>query len=78
MIVYIMVMLSLIGSLATLVYSDPLEKLINLAIAAGGVVGLVATKGYLDVAGTLAVMLPVSTIIIATILIRMEEVEKWR
>lgn len=72
-----MIVLSLIGALATIVYSRPIDKIITLTIGGGGVVGLVTTKGYLDVAATVAVMLPISTVIIVTVLIRMEEVEKW-
>ncbi len=66
------------GAIATIFYKDPLDKLINLAVVTGGVAGLVAVEGFLDVAGLLAVILPISTIVTLMILIRMSEViDKW-
>ncbi|KXA95080.1 hypothetical protein AKJ65_02655 [candidate division MSBL1 archaeon SCGC-AAA259E19] len=67
----ILIILTLIGSLSAISYSEPIDKLIYLTITAGGVVGLITLKGYLDVAAVVAVMLPLSTIIILIVMIRM-------
>lgn len=69
----IMIILSLIGSLAALAYSEPIDKLINLTITAGGIVGLITLMGYLDVAALVAVVLPLSSIIVLIVIIRIKE-----
>ncbi len=78
MMVPIFAIVVVIGALATILYHDPMDKLINLAVMTGGLVGLIVTQDFLDVAGILAAMLPISTIVTLMILIRMTEVvDKW-
>lgn len=77
MIAETMIIISVIGGLATIAHSRPIDKLITLAIVSGGIVGLIASRGYLDVAAAVAVMIPVSSIIVLTVLVRRSEVEEW-
>ncbi|MDI6888713.1 MAG: DUF2108 domain-containing protein [Methanocellales archaeon] len=73
MIEYSLALIAIIGSIAAVLYVDPIEKLIMLMIAAGAVVGTIAMKMYVDVAIAVAIMSALSTIIILIGLIRIQE-----
>lgn len=73
MIEYLLALIAIAGSVATVLYIDPIEKLITLMIVAGAVVGTIAMKMYVDVAIAVAIMSALSTIIILIGLIRIKE-----
>lgn len=56
--------ITLIGAGTTWYQNDPFDKLIGLGILAGGVIPFVVDRGYLDVAIAVALIAPITTIII--------------
>lgn len=73
MIEYLLALITIAGAVATVLYTDPIEKLIMLMVVAGAVVGTIATNMYVDVAIAVAIMSALSTIIILIGLIRIKE-----
>ncbi|MDI3502363.1 MAG: putative rane protein [Archaeoglobi archaeon] len=67
--------LLLIGSVAAALYVDPIDKILMLTIASGGLIGFTAFMRMLDVAIASSILIPVSTIILLIGLIRLKEVK---
>jgi len=66
--------ITILGAVAAALYVDPIDKLLMLTIASGGIIGLIAMNAMLDVAIATAILIPISTIIILMGLIRLKEV----
>ncbi|MCQ2356207.1 MAG: EhaD family protein [Methanocorpusculum sp.] len=58
------VLLALIGGIATLSVKDPFDKLITLGILVSGAVIFMVSRGYLDVAIVVSLMMPIGTLFI--------------
>lgn len=58
------VLLALIGGIATLAVKDPFDKLITLGILVSGAVIFMVSRGYLDVAIVVSLMMPIGTLFI--------------
>ncbi|MCQ2355807.1 MAG: EhaD family protein [Methanocorpusculum sp.] len=56
--------LVLIGGIATLAVKDPFDKLITLGILVSGAVIFMVSRGYLDVAIVVSLMMPIGTLFI--------------
>ncbi len=56
--------LALVGGVATLLVRNPFDKLIMLGILVAGAVIFMVSRGYLDVAIVVSLMMPVGTIFI--------------
>ncbi|MDN7023341.1 DUF2108 domain-containing protein [Methanoculleus sp. FWC-SCC1] len=61
---------ALIGAVSAVVQTDSLNKLISIAIIAGGVIPFLVDRGYLDVAIAVGLIIPVTTIIILLVCMR--------
>lgn len=57
-------LLALIGGMATLLVRGPFDKLIMLGILVAGAVIFMVSRGYLDVAIVVSLMMPIGTIFI--------------
>ena len=62
--ILIVSMIAIIGVIYVYISKNPFDKLIGLAIMLGGVIPFIALKGYLDVAILVAIIMPLTTIII--------------
>jgi energy-converting hydrogenase A subunit D len=69
---YLFGAIALIGAVSAAVKPDPFDKLISLGVVAGGVIPFLVDRGYLDVAITVALIAPVTTIIILLVCRREE------
>ena len=58
------VLLALIGGIATVVIKNPFDKLITLGILVSGAVIFMVSRGYLDVAIVVSLMMPIGTFFI--------------
>ena len=58
------VLLALIGGIATLAVKNPFDKLIPLGILVSGAVIFMVSRGYLDVAIVVSLMMPIGTLFI--------------
>lgn len=58
------VLLSLIGGITTLLVRNPFDKLITLGILISGAVIFMVSRGYLDVAIVVALMMPIGTLFV--------------
>jgi energy-converting hydrogenase A subunit D len=58
------IVLVLIGTLSAILGRDPFDKLISLSVMIAGIFPFIVDRGYLDVAGALALIAPLSTIFI--------------
>lgn len=58
------VLLALIGGIATLAVKNPFDKLITLGILVSGAVIFMISRGYLDVAIVVSLMMPIGTLFI--------------
>ncbi|HJJ96155.1 MAG TPA: DUF2108 domain-containing protein [Methanocorpusculum sp.] len=58
------VLLALIGGIATLAVKNPFDKLITLGILVSGAVIFMVSRGYLDVAIVVSLMMPIGTLFI--------------
>ncbi len=56
--------IALIGTVSAASMRDPFDKLIGIGVIAAGVLPLVVYRGYLDVAVAVALIVPVTTIIV--------------
>ncbi len=56
--------LVLIGTFSAILGRDPFDKLISLSVMIAGIFPFIVDRGYLDVAGALALIAPLSTIFI--------------
>ncbi|WP_457619636.1 DUF2108 domain-containing protein [Methanopyrus sp.] len=65
-----------LGSIATVLRRDPLQKLPSIALVKSGMICAVAAEGYLDVAAAGMVLEAVGTIMFCVYLIRIEEVRR--
>ncbi|MBC7109569.1 MAG: DUF2108 domain-containing protein [Archaeoglobi archaeon] len=72
---FIFAFLLLIGSVAAVLYVDPIDKILMLTIASGGLIGFIAFMKMLDVAIASSILIPISTIILLIGLIRLKEVK---
>lgn len=63
---------ALIGAIAASFYKDPFDKLIAIGVLAGGAIPFIVDRGYLDVAIAVALIVPVTTIIILLVCRREE------
>ena len=61
---YLFGAIALIGAAGTMLQKDPFDKLISLGILAGGAIPFIVARGYLDVAITVALIAPITTIFI--------------
>ncbi|WP_456481349.1 DUF2108 domain-containing protein [Methanopyrus sp.] len=66
----------ILGSIATVLRRDPLQKLPPIALVKSGMICAVAAEGYLDVAAAGVVLEVVGTIMFCVYLIRIEEVRQ--
>ncbi|MDR0981400.1 MAG: EhaD family protein [Methanocalculaceae archaeon] len=57
-------LLALIGGIATVAVKNPFDKLITLGILVSGAVIFMVSRGYLDVAIVVSLMMPVGTLFI--------------
>lgn len=57
-------LLALIGGIATVVIRNPFDKLITLGILTAGAVIFMVSRGYLDVAIVVSLMMPIGTLFI--------------
>lgn len=57
-------LLALIGGIATLLVRNPFDKLITLGILVSGIIIFTVSRGYLDVAIVISLMMPIGTIFI--------------
>jgi energy-converting hydrogenase A subunit D len=69
---YLFGAIGLIGAVGTMLQKDPFDKLISLGILAGGVIPFIVARGYLDVAVTVALVAPITTIFILLVCRRAE------
>jgi len=67
----ILAIIALSGAFSVWSSKDQYEKLIGLAIITAGVLPFIVISGYLDVAIAVALIMPITTIIV----LRLEEVE---
>ncbi len=70
LLIYLFAAIAVIGAVMTAVKPNPYDKLISLGIVAGGIIPFIADRGYLDVAIAVALIAPVTTIIILIICAR--------
>ncbi|NYT06389.1 MAG: DUF2108 domain-containing protein [Methanomicrobiales archaeon] len=56
--------IALLGAGAAVAERDPFARLIAIGVIAGGVIPFIADRGYLDVATAVALIVPVTTIVI--------------
>jgi energy-converting hydrogenase A subunit D len=61
---YIYAAIALIGTAGAALQRDPFDKLIGIGVIAAGVLPFVVYRGYLDVAVAVALIVPMTTIII--------------
>ncbi len=52
----------ILGAVATALFRDPFDKLISLSLLPSGVIPFIVARGYLDVAGAIALIAPLSTL----------------
>jgi energy-converting hydrogenase A subunit D len=64
---YVFAAIALIGTLTAAFSRSPFDKLIGIGVIAAGVLPFVVYRGYLDVAVAVALIIPVTTIIILLI-----------
>jgi len=57
-------LLALIGGIATVAVKNPFDKLITLGILVSGAVIFMVSRGYLDVAIVVSLMMPIGTLFI--------------
>ena len=62
--ILIVSLIAIIGVIYVYISKNPFDKLIGLAIMLGGVIPFIALEGYLDVAILVAIIMPLTTIII--------------
>ncbi|MBN2733490.1 MAG: DUF2108 domain-containing protein [Methanomicrobiaceae archaeon] len=56
--------IAILGAAATAIQKNPYDKLISLGMLFAGVIPFVVAGGYLDVAISLALIVPITTIIL--------------
>lgn len=70
------VVVAFIGAAGILLLSKPIDKVIMFGLLQGGFIGLVVAAKYLDVAMVAAILDPVSTVIMLTAIIKLDEIRK--
>jgi energy-converting hydrogenase A subunit D len=70
---YVFAGIALIGTVSAAVQRDPFDKLIGLGVIAAGILPFIVYRGYLDVAVAVALIVPVTTIIVLLICRREEQ-----
>lgn len=70
------VVVTFIGAAGILLLSKPIDKVIMFGLLQGGFIGLVVAAKYLDVAMVAAILDPVSTVIMLTAIIKLDEIRK--
>lgn len=63
-VLYIFAVIALLGAVGAAVLRDPLDKLIAIGLLSAGVIPFLVVKGYFDVAVAVALITPVTTIVI--------------
>jgi energy-converting hydrogenase A subunit D len=63
-VLYIFAVIVLLGAVGAAVLRDPLDKLIAIGLLSAGVIPFLVVKGYFDVAVAVALITPVTTIVI--------------
>ncbi|MDG6256089.1 MAG: EhaD family protein [Methanomicrobiaceae archaeon] len=63
-VLYVFAAIALIGTVSAAFKRDPFDKLIGIGVLAAGVLPFVVVRGYLDVAVAVALIVPVTTIIV--------------
>ncbi|WOF15940.1 DUF2108 domain-containing protein [Methanoplanus sp. FWC-SCC4] len=71
--VILFTVIAIIGAVGTVLQKNAYDKLISLAVLAGGVIPFVAAKGYLDVAIAISLIIPMTTIIVLQAVWRFKE-----
>jgi energy-converting hydrogenase A subunit D len=66
-VLYVFAAIALIGAISTAIMRDPFGKLIGIGVIAAGVLPFIVYRGYLDVAVAVALITPVTTIIVLLI-----------
>ena len=72
----ISVVVAFIGAAGIILLSKPIDKVIMFGLLQGGFIGLVVAAKYLDVAMVAAILDPVSTVIMLTAIIKLDEIRK--
>lgn len=72
------VVVAFIGAAGIILLSKPIDKVIMFGLLQGGFIGLVVAAKYLDVAMVAAILDPVSTVIMLTAIIKLDEIRKRR
>ncbi len=57
-----------LGAVATALWKNPFDKLIGISILSAGVIPLIVTRGYLDVAIIISLVIPITTILVLLLL----------
>ncbi len=57
-----------LGAVATALWKNPFDKLIGISILSAGVIPLIVTRGYLDVAIVISLVIPITTILVLLLL----------
>jgi energy-converting hydrogenase A subunit D len=70
------VVVAFIGAAGIILLSKPIDKVIMFGLLQGGFIGLVVAAKYLDVAMVAAILDPVSTVIMLTAIIKLDEIRK--
>ncbi len=68
LVILLLTVLITLGAVATALWKGPFDKLIGLSIITAGIIPFVVMRGYLDVAIVVALIVPLSTIIILLLL----------
>lgn len=69
---YLFAGIALIGTVSAAAMRDPFDKLIGIGVMAAGILPFIVYRGYLDVAVAVALIVPVTTIIVLLICRREE------
>lgn len=72
----ISVVVAFIGAAGIILLSKPIDKVIMFGLLQGGFIGLVVAAKYLDVAMVAAILDPVSTVVMLTAIIKLDEIRK--
>jgi energy-converting hydrogenase A subunit D len=60
----VLAVIAILGAVATALFRNPFDKLIALGVMIGGIIPFIVDRGYLDVAVTVALLAPMTTIFV--------------
>lgn len=63
-VLYLFAAIAVLGAAGAAILKDPLDKLIAIGVLSGGIIPFLVVKGYFDVAVAVALITPVTTIVI--------------